>query len=111
MFIVQTGAPDLLSAAGYMLTSAVQMQLLVVPGTRARGTVQAASTWTVRSLPMTRGKELTLTGELGQTALAWLFCIPLPFNLATSRREQGAVSKAELKSAVDPSGLNLGRLH
>lgn len=31
MFIVQTGAPYLLSAAGYMLTSAVQMQLPVVP--------------------------------------------------------------------------------
>lgn len=62
--------------------------------------VQSASMWAAYSLPMTRGKELMLTDELSQTVLAWLFCISLPFNLVTSRREQGAVSKAELKSVL-----------
>ena len=53
---------------------------------------------------MEGAEELALTGERGQTILAWLFCIPLPFNLMTSHEELGAVRKTEVRSAFVPLG-------
>lgn len=44
-------------------------------------------------------EELMLTDELSQATLAWLFCMPLTFNLMTSHKEPVAMSKAELRSA------------
>lgn len=52
-------------------------------------------------------EELALTDELSQTTLAWLFCIPLPFNLMTSHGEPSVERKAELRSAFVPLGLKL----
>lgn len=98
LFIVQIGLP--IYCRVYAQPVVCKCNCLWPTGLGARGMVQSASTWAAYSLPVTGGKELKLTGELGQTILAWLFCIPLPFNLMTSRREQGAMSKAELKSVV-----------
>lgn len=76
--------------------------------------MQPASTLLGAQHPYDEGEgaeELALTSELGQTTLAWLFCIPLPFNLMTSRGEPGAVRKAQLRSTVVPLGLKIERLH